>query len=179
MKKYLVLSMVLGIASLASAGLIFDVASVDVMPGEAVTVSIVQEAPNPAGAGGIITVDFSGAAGAIEGVGAQGLGSGWGWLLAGDITILGGNQAYFEAAASPGVGTPGVGSELGYPIPGTMGAYTSTVTFTFTPDASQILKIGGAWDGATSDSTMAVNVIPEPMTMALLGLGGLFLRRRK
>jgi len=31
----------------------------------------------------------------------------------------------------------------------------------------------------TSTNSLVLTVIPEPMTIALLGLGGLFLRRRK
>jgi hypothetical protein len=34
-------------------------------------------------------------------------------------------------------------------------------------------------DSETGDVESAVKVVPEPMTIALLGLGGLFLRRRK
>lgn len=34
-------------------------------------------------------------------------------------------------------------------------------------------------DGVTLLDSATVNVIPEPMTIALLGLGGLFLRRRR
>ena len=33
--------------------------------------------------------------------------------------------------------------------------------------------------GIIEDATFTVTVVPEPMTIALLGLGGLFLRRRK
>ena len=35
------------------------------------------------------------------------------------------------------------------------------------------------WSAPGLQDTLLVNVIPEPMTLALLGLGGLFLRRRK
>ena len=34
-------------------------------------------------------------------------------------------------------------------------------------------------DGASNALALAITIIPEPMTIALLGLGGLFLRRRK
>jgi hypothetical protein len=37
------------------------------------------------------------------------------------------------------------------------------------------------WDGSTGDllDTIIIHQVPEPATIALLGLGGLFLRRRK
>ena len=35
------------------------------------------------------------------------------------------------------------------------------------------------WDGGTLLGTFTLTVIPEPVTIALLGLGGLLLRRRK
>jgi hypothetical protein len=38
---------------------------------------------------------------------------------------------------------------------------------------------GDAWDGAAAIDTLTIHQVPEPITIGLLGLGGLFLRRRK
>ena len=43
-------------ASVVSADLVFDVGMVCPHPGEAVTVTIIQTAPNPTGYGGLITI---------------------------------------------------------------------------------------------------------------------------
>lgn len=180
MKKILVMALVLCIASVASAGLIFQDETVVALPGETVTVTIIQEAGNVAGAGGAFTVNFDGVAVAGSAKGIPGPAvpmGGWAWLLAGTMDFTDADTAYFQAAASPGVGTPGVGSELGLPAYGLGAPYTSTLTFQFVSNGNQVLTIDGTWDGEVSTSTMTI--VPEPMTMALLGLGGLFIRRRK
>ena len=45
-------------------------------------------------------------------------------------------------------------------------------------EGSSVLNVY-ANDGTTLLDSATINVIPEPMTIALLGLGGLFLRRRR
>jgi hypothetical protein len=48
-------------------------------------------------------------------------------------------------------------------------------------DTITISHTAGSWNGAfpKAAADVVLTVVPEPMTIALLGLGGLFLRRRK
>ena len=191
MKKLLVLMLVLGLASLANATLSLEV-TVMGLPydgsvlanGTEVTVAVVQDAPFPDGSGGEVWVNFVGDPISITDMTPTadyvgGIWYGWNWLFNAGVATLGdatGYQAWKGAAASPGVGTPGMGSVMN---PLTAELYSSTWEFTFAVSAATELSFGGEWDGTQYDGACEVEVIPEPMSMALLGLGGLLLRRRK
>lgn len=188
MKKLLVLMTVAVMASVASAALMMDVevggvdyAGEELAVGTIVTVMVIQDAQNAAGVGGLLEIGYVGTDGAgIEGTPMQvptmGVFEGWSWMLNGiDDAVDGAVKK--SAASNIGAGTPGIGSNLHLFTPGFPYAFTFGATFAVTE--THDLALTGNWDGVDISVIEAINVIPEPMTMALLGLGGLFLRRRR
>ena len=57
--------------------------------------------------------------------------------------------------------------------------FNGTITVGGTTGTYSIYLYDSGWTSTGVKDTLALTIVPEPMTIALLGLGGLFLRRRK
>lgn len=169
MKKLVVLMLVLGMASLASAVLV----SSDTVTTGSVVWSVVDEQ--------LIGVNATGTVDAepywIDGVTSPwdnivvGIGPMDGSKFTGSFNDAAGDAADVSEWAPGGFNASGYdGSDLVLPNLGT-GQW-------FQFDLSGLGTIG-IGDYSSFDAVGTITVTPEPMTMVLLGLGGLFLRRRK
>ena len=193
MKKLLVMALVLGLGAYASAGLEWVIegasgADGKIMPGDMLTLTLNSTDPATGvrigaitdnGADGfftgsdvaaVFTAKQSGGRSAADfdaalagfGLPASGLDADdWAWIDAvssGDTALAGVLMLQYTAGGPGDVvisALPDPTGQLGLP-------------------ASVILQ-----SGPVDMPELAFTVIPEPMTLALLGLGGLFLRRRK
>lgn len=176
MKKLLVLALVLGMATMANAGLVLSP-----MPTEVLT-------------GGTFTIDITSNAIISAGVGEY---AGFGLVVETSLASLAGGLVV--NTTDPGVSLfDGVMAGAGFPPPAGTEGVSGTVLAVNGPIAANMLFQGitftagqlvglatvtlvGTQDYATLEvlGSAQVLITPEPMTMALLGLGGLFIRRRK
>ena len=154
MKKLLVLTLVLGMASLASAGLTY--------------------------VSGDVTWTLDMGAGTLTGVSSSDAQySEYLWITVGDVA----GTTVYDAAGDAGSITTPYGTIAGYeqyylvnaeqvaPENSLMAAGTWFV-FNFEPGTSEVTVLDGT-------GTEVLSAIPEPATMVLLGLGALVLRRKK
>ncbi len=96
-----------------------------------------------------------------------------------------GDLVIATGGVTPGAYATGILYTYTYDIPSDA-AVGSTITFTVgdIPEYFYLSSIGYLVEEATAEMSLtgmefAATVIPEPMTIALLGLGGLFLLRRR
>jgi len=174
MKKLLVLALVLSMATLANAGLsIVGVPAGPILVGQTFTMSIVSDATISAGVGewagwGLVTeTSLAGIAGGVTPVSDPG------------FAIFDGVAA--GAGFTPPAGTEGVsGTILAVNGPVAAGTLFSSITFTAQAAGLANITLVGTMDYAelTNIAAGSILITPEPMTLGLLGLGGLFLRRR-
>jgi hypothetical protein len=175
MKKFIVLMMVLAIASVASAvGSLVITGSVngenptEVEHSEIVRIAIYEDGPNPGSlaVGSSITVtgpvdyvedSYGNLAGAIDTMDL---------VDEGNVIRVGGPTA--QLLLFPPQPVPGEELWFEFHVAGE-------------PSDIIIIELTGLY-GAQQDMSLwgtELHITPEPMTIALLGLGGLFLRRRK
>lgn len=195
MKKILIVLMVLGLANIASAAVSLDY--VDDGAGH-VDVVFNQDAEYVDGAGGELYIDFTG--GTVTGLDVTDLTPipvldmavgeiGWDWGL-NSLEIYSG-QVHVSKIATLGIGTPGADSNMqqgdpafiimmGWPDPVD---YEGTFGFSFDYEGEVTVDFNSAelneWDGGSLNTEGLGFTVPEPMTMTLLGLGGLALLRRR
>lgn len=177
MKKFLVLLLVLGLATAAQAGLVFstnqnpDTTEITVAPSDSVFLAISTVTDTITG----YEIDYK-------------ILSGKGELVTAGMTF----PAVFDFASTMvGSGTPEqiklTGSQFfGAPLAAPQSIMTGLVLHCTGPGdvILQILISGTTVVGTTTlplgvIKTVLIHQIPEPMTMMLLGLGSLFLVRRK
>jgi hypothetical protein len=183
MKKLMILMLVLGMASWANAAIVsFD--AQDGLPGDTITITVSSDEQvsgvilamiTDNGFGGTANPGAWDAKFTTSDAGYNGGGYGFG---AGDLVLATG------AVDLPHYATGDLYT-YSYDIPLTA-VVGSTITFTVEDiaDYGYLSSIQYVVEETLTDMSITgmeftANVIPEPMTMALLGLGGLFLRRRK
>ena len=162
MRKLLILVLVLGMASMASATISFVTNSATINVSESYTVQVQSD---------IDSAGWTGYLGYAPGTVAA-LTSVWALPGAGDdATAPATSYAGYWQLNALDLTPPADSIVAGAQFEGTMQAY-AVGTY-------DIYLYDSFWTGHPVVDTFTLTVVPEPITLALLGLGGLFLRRRK
>ena len=179
MKKFVMLMLVLGMAPLATAALQLSIngsldpvdSEITIAPSDHLTLDVHGTTPSMQAINWLVVVNS--AAGSVSGGVAQQGG------VTGSFypTYIG----YFLASLGR-TGDSGTGGWVGdsgaTPLTGLL---VDLIDFHCEADGDAVIDLYSSPDTVvwTLDDTATIHQLPEPMTMVLLGLGGLFLRRRK
>jgi len=183
MKKLLVLVLVFAMASWANAAIV-SFSAADGLPGDTIGITVSSDEQV---VGVMLALITDNGFGGIANPGA--------WDALFKNADAGYNGAAFDygqgdligatGSVDPSLLATGILYTYSYDIPSDA-AFGSTITFTVgdIPGVGYLSYIKYMAEGATTQMSMAgmefaATVIPEPMTIALLGLGSLFLLRRR
>jgi hypothetical protein len=176
MKKLLVLALVLSVASMANAALVITPSATTVTVGDTFTMTLGTDTAITAGVGecywllvadtSLVSIDYAS-------------GAGLSFIDAG-ITVATDAASNHSDAGLPD-GTEGISGGIFLTqlssVNGTI--YTNIQATALTAGTATLMILdGGTSEAIGSPVTLTIKAIPEPITMTLLGLGGLFLRRR-
>ena len=179
MKKLLILMLVLGMASLASATPVMVVSNTTPTLGSTFTVTISGTSAEASGATwddggyeGVIALDYDNYTDGADNP----------YISFESLTPTIETAAGASAGTTPATGNVAWVAAFGFPEPSEVKDVDEGLWFTWTLNAdalgtTMVDFLNAGWSTTLDDQL--VTIIPEPVTIALLGLGALFLRRRK
>lgn len=180
MKKLLVMFVVLGMAGLANGAGVMNInvndqawdGSSSVLPSDLIQLSLVDTEGSVSGGPSVLGISISDG----DLVGASGLTTAVGWILnTSSIAASGGGLIASLNASS--FNTPATEVyEIEFHVPNL--AASSTITVSITGGSYETAAVDFSPSGGTA-GLAEIHVAPEPVTMSLLGLGGLALLRRR
>ena len=174
MKKVLALFLVLGLASVSSAALVLSPGAVADSGASTIVMSTDSEIGAVAGGEGYLALVCDGGVGAITAL-AELFNPGMG-----DVQAYDGVVGTFGVTGLP-AGSEGAWCAV-FGLNGAIPAGSDLLSFTFDavgPGVIELYELNNIGTEVAAGPIATVDVIPEPMTMSLLALGGLGLLRRR